>query len=127
MPSSNKILIANRGEIALRILRACQAMGIRTVAVHSTVDRNLKHVGMADESVCIGPAPAQDSYLNVPAIIAAMEVTDAEAVHPGYGFLAENADFAERVRSEEHTSELQSRGHLVCRLLLEKTDGPQDS
>src|SRR5690625_554198 len=97
MPSINKILIANRGEIALRILRACQAMGIRTVAVHSTVDRNLKHVGMADESVCIGPAPAQDSYLNVPAIIAAMEVTDAEAVHPGYGFLAENADFAERV------------------------------
>lgn len=103
MPSINKILIANRGEIALRILRACQAMGIRTVAVHSTVDRNLKHVGMADESVCIGPAPAQDSYLNVPAIIAAMEVTDAEAVHPGYGFLAENADFAERVEQSGFT------------------------
>lgn len=92
-----KILIANRGEIALRILRACEAMAIRTVAVHSTVDRNLKHVGMADESVCIGPAPASQSYLSVPGIIAAMEVTDADAVHPGYGFLAENADFAERV------------------------------
>lgn len=93
----DKIVIANRGEIALRILRACHAMGIKTVAVHSTVDRNLKHVAMADESVCIGPAPAKDSYLNVPAIIAATEVTDAVAIHPGYGFLAENADFAERV------------------------------
>ncbi len=93
----DKIVIANRGEIALRILRACHALGIKTVAVHSTVDRNLKHVAMADESVCIGPAPATDSYLNVPAIIAATEVTDAVAVHPGYGFLAENADFAERV------------------------------
>jgi acetyl-CoA carboxylase biotin carboxylase subunit len=86
-----------RGEIALRILRAAHAMGIKTVALHSTVDRNLKHVGMADESVCIGPAAATDSYLNIPAIIAATEVTDAIAVHPGYGFLAENADFAERV------------------------------
>jgi acetyl-CoA carboxylase biotin carboxylase subunit len=93
----DKIVIANRGEIALRILRACHALGIKTVAVHSTVDRNLKHVAMADESVCIGPAPATDSYLNIPAIIAATEVTDAVAVHPGYGFLAENADFAERV------------------------------
>jgi acetyl-CoA carboxylase biotin carboxylase subunit len=92
-----KVVIANRGEIALRILRACQAMGIKTVAVHSTVDRNLKHVAMADESVCIGPAPASESYLNIPAIIAATEVTDAVAVHPGYGFLAENADFAERI------------------------------
>jgi acetyl-CoA carboxylase biotin carboxylase subunit len=92
-----KVVIANRGEIALRILRACQAMGIKTVAVHSTVDRNLKHVAMADESVCIGPAPALESYLNIPAIIAATEVTDAVAVHPGYGFLAENADFAERI------------------------------
>ena len=91
-----KIVIANRGEIALRILRACHAMGIKTVALHSTVDRNLKHVAMADESVCIGPAPALESYLNVPAIIAATEVTDAVAIHPGYGFLAENADFAER-------------------------------
>ncbi|MEN1729115.1 MAG: biotin carboxylase N-terminal domain-containing protein, partial [Pseudomonadota bacterium] len=103
MAAFKKVLIANRGEIALRVLRACQAMNIRTVAVHSTVDRNLKHVGMADESVCIGPAPAGQSYLNVPAIIAAMEVTDAEAVHPGYGFLAENADFAERVEESGFT------------------------
>ncbi len=103
MAPFKKILIANRGEIALRIQRACEAMDIRTVAVHSTVDRNLKHVGMADESVCIGPAPANLSYLNVPAIIAAMEVTDAEAVHPGYGFLAENADFAERVEESGFT------------------------
>jgi acetyl-CoA carboxylase, biotin carboxylase subunit len=93
----DKVVIANRGEIALRVLRACHALGIRTVAVHSTVDRNLKHVGMADESICIGPAPAAESYLNVPAIIAAAEVTDAQAIHPGYGFLSENADFAERV------------------------------
>jgi acetyl-CoA carboxylase biotin carboxylase subunit len=92
-----KVVIANRGEIALRILRACHALGIRTVAVHSTVDRNLKHVGMADESVCIGPAPAIESYLNIPAIIAAAEVTDSDGIHPGYGFLSENADFAERV------------------------------
>jgi acetyl-CoA carboxylase biotin carboxylase subunit len=97
MAAFEKIVIANRGEIALRILRACHSMGIKTVAVHSTVDRNLKHVAMADESVCIGPAPATESYLNVPAIIAATEVTDAVAIHPGYGFLAENADFAERV------------------------------
>jgi len=103
MDSFRKIVIANRGEIALRILRACQTMGIRTVAVHSTVDRNLKHVGMADESVCIGPAPAGGSYLNIPAIISAMELTDAEAVHPGYGFLAENADFAERIEESGFT------------------------
>ncbi len=93
----DKVVIANRGEIALRILRACHALGIRTVAVHSTVDRNLKHVAMADESVCIGPAPSNRSYLDMPAIIAAAEVTDAQAIHPGYGFLSENADFAERV------------------------------
>ncbi|AER57473.1 acetyl-CoA carboxylase biotin carboxylase subunit [Pseudoxanthomonas spadix BD-a59] len=93
----DKVVIANRGEIALRILRACQTLGIRTVAVHSTVDRNLKHVAMADESVCIGPAPSSGSYLNIPALIAAAEVTDAQAIHPGYGFLSENADFAERV------------------------------
>ena len=92
-----KIVIANRGEIALRILRACHSMGIKAVAVDSTVDRNLKHVALADEAVCIGPAPGTDSYLNIPAIIAATEVTDSVAVHPGYGFLAENADFAERV------------------------------
>ncbi len=95
----DKVVIANRGEIALRILRACHTLGIRTVAVHSTVDRNLKHVAMADESVCIGPAPSAESYLNIPAIIAAAEVTDAQAIHPGYGFLSENADFAERVES----------------------------
>ncbi len=92
-----KILIANRGEIALRILRACRELGIKTVAVHSEADRDLKHVLLADESVCIGPAPSRDSYLNVPAIISAAEVTDTVAIHPGYGFLSENADFAERV------------------------------
>jgi acetyl-CoA carboxylase, biotin carboxylase subunit len=94
-----KILIANRGEIALRILRACREMGIATVAVHSEADRDLKHVRLADESVCIGPASSTDSYLNVPAIISAAEVTDSGAIHPGYGFLSENADFAERVES----------------------------
>ncbi len=93
----DKVVIANRGEIALRILRACHTLGIKTVAVHSTVDRNLKHVGMADESICIGPAPSTESYLNIPAIISAAEVSDAVAIHPGYGFLSENADFAERV------------------------------
>lgn len=93
----NKIVIANRGEIALRILRACRELGIKTVAVHSTADRDLKHVRLADESVCIGPPPSAQSYLNIPAIISAAEVTDADAIHPGYGFLSENADFAERV------------------------------
>ena len=92
-----KILIANRGEIALRIQRACRAMGIKTVAVHSEADAEAKYVKLADESVCIGPAAASHSYLNVPAIISAAEVTDSEAIHPGYGFLSENADFAERV------------------------------
>ena len=92
-----KLLIANRGEIALRILRACRELGIKTVAVHSTADRNLKHVLLADETVCIGPPKSADSYLSMPAIISAAEVTDAIAIHPGYGFLAENADFAERV------------------------------
>ncbi len=92
-----KILIANRGEIALRIQRACREMGIKTVVVHSEADREAKYVKLADESVCIGPAPSPQSYLNMPAIISAAEVTDAEAIHPGYGFLAENADFAERV------------------------------
>ncbi len=94
-----KLLIANRGEIALRILRACREMGIKTVAVHSTADRDLKHVRLADEAVCIGPPSSKDSYLNIPAIISAAEVTDADAIHPGYGFLSENADFAERVES----------------------------
>lgn len=95
----DKIVIANRGEIALRIQRACREMGIKTVAVHSNADNNLKHVLLADETVCIGPANSSESYLNMPAIISAAEVTDAVAVHPGYGFLSENADFAERVES----------------------------
>jgi len=93
----SKVVIANRGEIALRILRACREMGIGTVAVHSSADRELKHVRLADESVCIGPPSAKDSYLNIPAVISAAEVTDAVAIHPGYGFLSENADFAEQV------------------------------
>ncbi|CAN5135326.1 acetyl-CoA carboxylase biotin carboxylase subunit [soil metagenome] len=92
-----KILIANRGEIALRVQRACRELGIKTVVVHSEADTEAKYVKLADESVCIGPAPSAQSYLNVPAIISAAEVTDAEAIHPGYGFLSENADFAERV------------------------------
>jgi len=92
-----KVLIANRGEIALRILRACKELGIKTVAVHSTVDRNLKHVLLADETICIGPAPSPQSYLNIPALIAAAEVTNAQAIHPRYGFLAERADFAQQV------------------------------
>src|SRR3954468_4220373 len=92
-----KILIANRGEIALRIQRACREMDIKTVVVHSEADAEAKYVRLADESVCIGPAPSSQSYLNVPAIISAAEVTDAEAIHPGYGFLSENADFADKV------------------------------
>ncbi|ANN79567.1 acetyl-CoA carboxylase biotin carboxylase subunit [Bordetella flabilis] len=92
-----KILIANRGEIALRIQRACRELGIKTVVVHSEADRDAKYVRLADESVCIGPPPSRESYLNMPAIISAAEVTDAEAIHPGYGFLSENADFADRV------------------------------
>src|SRR5437868_1007778 len=92
-----KILIANRGEIALRIQRACRELGIKTVVVFSEADRDAKYVKLADEAVCIGPAPSPQSYLNIPAIISAAEITDAQAIHPGYGFLAENADFAERV------------------------------
>jgi acetyl-CoA carboxylase biotin carboxylase subunit len=98
-----KIVIANRGEIALRIMRACRELGIKTVAVHSTADRNLMHVKLADESVCIGPSASKDSYLNIPAIISAAEITDAVAIHPGYGFLAENADFSERVQESGFT------------------------
>src|SRR5699024_343277 len=114
-----KVLIANRGEIALRILRACKELDIATVAVYSKPDADLMHVRLADEAVCIGPAPAAESYLNLPAILSAAEVTNADAIHPGYGFLAENAHFAECVersgftfigpkadtRSEEHTYE----------------------
>jgi len=98
-----KVLIANRGEIALRILRACKELGIKTVAVHSSADKDLMHVRLADESVCIGPASATQSYLHVPAIISATEVTDAVAIHPGYGFLSENADFAEQVERSGFT------------------------
>ncbi|MBD9679113.1 acetyl-CoA carboxylase biotin carboxylase subunit [Pseudomonas sp. PDM18] len=98
-----KVLIANRGEIALRILRACKELGIKTVAVHSTADRELMHLSLADEAVCIGPAPAAQSYLHIPAIIAAAEVTGAVGIHPGYGFLAENADFAEQVERSGFT------------------------
>ncbi len=92
-----KILIANRGEIALRIQRACRELGIKTVVVHSEADADAKYVKLADESVCIGPASSTQSYLNIPAIISAAEVTDSQAIHPGYGFLSENADFSERV------------------------------
>jgi acetyl-CoA carboxylase biotin carboxylase subunit len=95
----NKILIANRGEIALRVLRACKELGIRTVAVHSTADADAMHVRLADESVCIGPPKASESYLNIPQLVAACEITGAEAVHPGYGFLSENARFAEIVEA----------------------------
>ena len=98
-----KVLIANRGEIALRILRACNELGIRTVAVHSTADRELKHVRLADEAVCIGPALSAQSYLDVPSIISVAELTNADAIHPGYGFLSENADFAEQVEKSGFT------------------------
>src|SRR5262245_13731524 len=90
-----KVLIANRGEIALRIIRACRELGVRTVSVHSAADKNALHVRFADESVCIGPPPSKQSYLNIPALISAAEITGADAIHPGYGFLAENAEFAE--------------------------------
>lgn len=94
----DKLVIANRGEIALRILRACRELGVKTVAVYSSADRDLKHVRLADEAICIGPPASVDSYLNIPAIISAAEVTDAEAIHPGYGFLAESAEFSEKVK-----------------------------
>src|SRR6059036_2100952 len=97
----DKILIANRGEIALRVLRACKELGIATVAVHSTADADAMHVRLADESVCIGPPSAKDSYLNIPAILSACEITGADAVHPGYGFLSENARFAEILASHD--------------------------
>jgi acetyl-CoA carboxylase biotin carboxylase subunit len=125
----DKILIANRGEIALRVLRACKEMGIKTVAVHSEADADLKHVLLADESVCIGPAPSAESYLNIPAIIAAAEVTDAEAIHPGYGFLSENADFAERVEESGFTfigpkaETIRMMGDKVCAIKAMKAAG----
>ncbi len=124
-----KIVIANRGEIALRILRACHEMGIRTVAVHSTADRDLKHVRLADETVCIGPPTASASYLNVPAVISAAEVTDASAIHPGYGFLSENADFAERVEQSgfifigPRASNIRLMGDKVQAILAMKRAG----
>jgi acetyl-CoA carboxylase, biotin carboxylase subunit len=96
-----KVLIANRGEIALRVNRACKEMGISTVAVHSTADADSMHVRLADESVCIGPPPASQSYLNIPAIISACEITGADAIHPGYGFLSENAHFADIVKAHK--------------------------
>ncbi len=124
-----KILIANRGEIALRILRACKELGIKTVAVHSQIDRNLKHVRLADESVCIGPNPSPESYLNIPRIISAMEITDSMAVHPGYGFLAENADFAEQIQKSGFTfigpsaDVIRLMGDKVCAIEAMKKAG----
>ena len=100
MSQIKKVLIANRGEIALRIIRACRDMGIRTVAIYSTADKDAMHVQLADESVCVGPAPARDSYLNESAILTAALLTNADAIHPGYGFLSERADFAHKV--EQH-------------------------
>ncbi|MEX0860594.1 MAG: biotin carboxylase N-terminal domain-containing protein, partial [Cucumibacter sp.] len=107
-----KVLIANRGEIALRILRACKELGIQTVAVHSTADANAMHVRLADESVCIGPPPAKDSYLNIPSILAACEITGADAVHPGYGFLSENARFA-RILAEHKIAFVGPSAHHI--------------
>ncbi len=125
----DKILIANRGEIALRILRACKELGIKTVAAHSTADRDLLHVRLADESVCIGPHSAAQSYLNIPAIISAAEITDAVAIHPGYGFLAENADFAEQVEKSgfifigPHPETIRQMGDKVAAIKLMRKMG----
>lgn len=125
----DKILIANRGEIALRILRACKELGIKTVAAHSTIDSDLLHVRLADESVCIGPHPAAQSYLNIPAIISAAEITDAVAIHPGYGFLSENADFAEQVEKSgfifigPHPETIRQMGDKVMAIKLMKKIG----
>lgn len=124
-----KVLIANRGEIALRILRACKELGIKTVAAHSTVDRDLLHVRLADESVCIGPHAANQSYLNIPAIISAAEITDAVAIHPGYGFLSENADFAEQVEKSgfifigPHPETIRQMGDKVAAISFMKKIG----
>jgi acetyl-CoA carboxylase biotin carboxylase subunit len=125
----DKVLIANRGEIALRILRACKELGIKTVAAHSTVDSDLLHVRLADESVCIGPHQAAQSYLNIPAIISAAEITDAVAIHPGYGFLSENADFAEQVEKSgftfigPHPDTIREMGDKVAAIKLMKKIG----
>ena len=116
----DKILIANRGEIALRVLRACKELGIATVAVHSTADEDAMHVRLADESVCIGPPPARDSYLNVPALLTACEITGANAVHPGYGFLSENARFAE-ILAEHHVEFIGPRAEHI-RLMGDKIE-----
>jgi acetyl-CoA carboxylase biotin carboxylase subunit len=116
----DKILIANRGEIALRVMRACRELGIHTVAVHSTADEEAMHVRLADESVCIGPPPARDSYLNIPAIVAACEITGAEAVHPGYGFLSENARFAEIL--EEHKIKFIGPSSAHIRIMGDKIE-----
>ena len=129
MPILEKVLIANRGEIALRILRACKELDIRTIAVHSKADTELMHVRLADESVCIGPAPSKDSYLNVPAIISAAEVTNATAIHPGYGFLAENADFADQVEKSgfifigPKADTIRLMGDKVCAIQSMKAAG----
>ncbi|MGD9659886.1 MAG: acetyl-CoA carboxylase biotin carboxylase subunit [Porticoccaceae bacterium] len=125
----DKVLIANRGEIALRILRACKELGIRTVAVHSKADADLKHVRLADESICIGPNASSGSYLNIPAIISAMEITDSVGVHPGYGFLAENADFAEMVERSGFTfigptpDVIRMMGDKVCAIAAMRKAG----
>lgn len=125
----NKVVIANRGEIALRILRACKELGIKTVAIHSSADSHLMHVKLADESVCIGPPTALESYLNIPAIISAAEITDADGIHPGYGFLAENADFAERVEQSgfifigPHPETIRTMGDKVSAIRMMKQSG----
>ena len=116
-----KLLIANRGEIALRILRACRELGIKTVAIHSEADRDLKHVRLADESVCIGPAASTESYLNVPAIISAAEITGADAVHPGYGFLSENPQLA--AACEQRGLRFIGPGPDVIRRILDTAHG----
>ena len=114
----DKVLIANRGEIALRVLRACKELGIATVAVHSTADVNAMHVKLADESVCIGPPTSRDSYLNIPSLLAACEITGADAIHPGYGFLSENARFAEILESHGITFIGPKSDHIKIMILM---------